>query len=171
MPTTSIVSKLRRPTAPLLVLAAVFVAAGGAVHLREWLDTYRHLPASVPGADVVRVGFVANAVASAVLAVALLGSVFVGRRVAALVVALAAAFEATSLATLIQTRRGTVLGWMERGWSLGAAQARAIEIGALSLFALVVVITSVSRRAQGYAVETLDVVDEIHHPPVAVPAS
>ena len=44
----------------LIVVAAVFVAAEG-IHLREWLDTYRHVPASVPGAAVVRVGFPVNA--------------------------------------------------------------------------------------------------------------
>ncbi len=171
MPTTSIVSKLLRPTAPLLLLAALFVAAGGAVHLREWLDTYRHVPATVPGANVVRVGFVIIAAASAVLAVALVGAVFVARRAAVVVAAMAALVEATSLATLIQTRRGTVFGWMERGWSLGATQTRAIEVGALSVFSLLFVVTFLGRRAHGAGVDTLDSVDEIHRSPAVVAAS
>lgn len=62
-----IVSKLCRPAAPLLLLSGVFVAAGGFVHLREWLVTYRHVPTSLPGAEVVRIGFVINAAVSAVL--------------------------------------------------------------------------------------------------------
>jgi uncharacterized membrane protein YedE/YeeE len=146
VPTTSIVSKLRRPATPLLVISALFVAAGGVVHLREWLDIYRHVPASLPGADVVRVGFVLNAGASAVLALALFAAVVAGRRVVALVVA-AAVFEAASLATLIQTRRGTVFGWMEAGWSRGATQTRAVEIGALVALTATAAIIVMARRS------------------------
>lgn len=150
---TPIVPKQWRPAAPLLILASLFVAAGGFIHLREWLDTYRHVPASLPGADVVRVGFVLNAAASAVLVVALLAAVFAGRRLTALVLAAAALFEAASLATLIQTRRGTVLGWMESGWSRGATQTRAVEIGALIVLASAGGITLAVRQAPH---ETLD---------------
>jgi hypothetical protein len=135
VPITAIVPRLRRPVALPLILSGLFVAAGGFVHLREWLDTYRHVPASLPGAEVVRVGFVLNAVVSAVLLVALLAALFVGRRAVAVVLASAALFEAGSLATLVQTRRGTVFGWMERGWTLGASQTGAVEIGALCMLA------------------------------------
>lgn len=149
VPTTSIVSKLRRPAAPLLLLSAVFVAASGAVHLREWLGIYRDIPDALPGADVVRIGFLVNAAASTVLAVALLAAVFAGRRVAASIVAATALFEAVSLATLIQSRRGTVFGWMESGWSRGATQTRSVEIGALMVLAAVAALTVIDRRAAG----------------------
>src|SRR4051812_41373092 len=48
---------MRRVTTPLILIAALFVLAGGYVHLREWQDTYRSLPSIVPGRDVVRIGF------------------------------------------------------------------------------------------------------------------
>lgn len=135
MPISSVVSRLRDPLTSVLALAAVFVAAGGYVHLREWLDVYRHYPADLSGVEVVRVGFVINAGASAVLAIALLAAAFLGRRAVLGIVAAAALFQAASLAALIQSRRGTVLGWMEVGWSRGAAQTRAVEIGALLVLA------------------------------------
>lgn len=147
------VSKLRRPGAPLLALAGAFVAAGGVVHLREWLDTYRHIPASLPGADVVRIGFLINVAVSAILVLALLAAVFAGRRVATVVIGTAALFEAASLATLIQTRRAAVLGWMEGGWSRGATQTRAVEIGALILLAAAAGTVIMVRRTSE---ETLD---------------
>jgi hypothetical protein len=136
-------SKLRRPATPLLLLSVLFVVVGGAVHLREWLETYRHVPVTIPGAAVVRVGFVANAAISALLAVALVGTAFVSRRLGAMVVAAAVLFEASSLGTLIQTRRGSVFGWTEPGWSRAASQTLAIEIGALVVLAAVVAVTSV----------------------------
>jgi len=146
VPSSSIVPKLRRPAALLLLLSAVFVAGGGFVHLREWLETYRHVPTSLPGAAVVRVGFVINAAASAVLVVALVAAVFARRRVAVLFVASTALFEAASLATLIQTRRGSVLGWMETGWSRGATQSRAVEIGALVALGAAAALLTFARR-------------------------
>jgi hypothetical protein len=127
----SISATLRRPATPMLVLAAAFVAAGGAVHLREWLDIYRDVPAVLPGAAVVRIGFPLNALASLVLAGALVGAAFTTRRTALAIAAAALGFQAASLAVLIASRTGTVFGWMETGWSRGASQTRAVEIGAL----------------------------------------
>jgi hypothetical protein len=171
VPRSSIVSKLRRPAAPLLLLSAVFVAAGGFVHLREWLDTYRHVPTSLPGAEVVRIGFVINAAVSAVLVLALVDAVFASRRVAALFVAATVLFEAASLATLIQTRRGSVLGWMETGWSRGATQSRAVEIGALvALSAAAALLTFARREPHGPIAATLDIAPT-SAPAAAVPAA
>jgi hypothetical protein len=146
VPIATIVSKLNRPRAPLLLLGSVFVAAGGLVHLREWSETYRHVPLSLPGAQVVRVGFLVNTGASAVLVVALVFAVLAGRRHAAIVVAVAALAETASLATLIQSRRGSVLGWMERGWSPGATESLAVEIGALVMLSAAAALWVVTRR-------------------------
>lgn len=172
MPTTSIVTKLHRPATPLLILSALFVAAGGVVHLREWLDTYRHIPETLPGADVVRVGFVVNAGTSALLALALIAAVVARRRIATLVLAAAALFEMGSLAILIQTRRGTVFGWMEAGWSRGATQTRAVEIGALvALTAAAAIIVMGRRDIAESAAGTASVGGTPRGSSVAVPAS
>ena len=172
VPSSSIVSKLRRPATPLLLLSTVFVAAGGFVHLREWLDTYRHVPSSLPGAEVVRLGFVINAAASAVLVVALAAAVIASRRVAVWFVATTVLFEAASLATLIQTRRGSVLGWMETGWSRGASQSRAVEIGALvALSAAAALLLFVRREPVGPPAATLDLAPTSVASSAAVPAS
>lgn len=118
-------------TAPLLVAAAVFTAAGGYVHLREWLDTYRDVPVSAPGAALVRIGFPINAGVSVLVAAVLLGCALRATRLTPVAVAAAALFQAGSLITLILTRTGSVLGWSEPVWTHGADQTRAVEIGAL----------------------------------------
>ena len=115
----------------LIMTAAAFVATGGFIHLREWLDTYRNVPASVPGAAVVRIGFPVNAAVSLVLAIALLASVWRWQSSLTIVAASAFAFEAASLASLILSRTGSVLGWKEPVWTDGANQARLVEIVAL----------------------------------------
>ncbi len=86
-----------RYTAPLVVLAGAFVAAGGYVHLREWFETYRLVPSTAAGAAVVRMGFPVNAAASAVFAVLLGVSAFRSRRPAGSVVAGAVLLQAGSL--------------------------------------------------------------------------
>ena len=138
---------LQRRTTPLVVAAAAFVAAGGFIHLREWLDTYRDVPASVPGAAVVRVGFPINAGLSLLLAVALIVSMGTLRRFAPVVVAAAAIFEAGALGTLILSRTSTVAGWMEPVWTKGANQTRAVEIGAIGALAAVIAIVGMRRRS------------------------
>ena len=135
------------PAAPLLIGAAAFTLAGGYVHLREWLDTYRDIPASVQGSALVRVGFPINAGASLLLAIALVLVAVRPVRRSALVVAAAVAFQAGSLATLIGTRVGTVVGWSEPIWTRGAEQTRAVEIGALVLLALAVLVRVRGRRS------------------------
>jgi hypothetical protein len=122
---------MKRTSAPLVIAAAVFVAAGGVIHLREWLDSYRDLPSGVPGAAVVKVGFPVNAAVSAVVAVALVATLFTMRDRAVYVVFAAIAFQAVSLASLIISRTGSLFGWMEPVWTDGANQIRAVEIAAL----------------------------------------
>ena len=115
----------------MLLAAAAFSTAGGYIHLREWLDSYRGVPASSPGGWVVRIGFPVNAAASLLLAIALL---LVATGLPRLVVpALVASigFQAGSLGVLIATRTGSVFGWSEPVWTHGADQTRAVEIGAL----------------------------------------
>lgn len=135
-----------RYAAPLLLAAALFVAAGGFVHLREWLDTYRQVPASAAGAAVVRIGFPVNAAASLVTAVALAFIAARRSRFAPLVVGAAVLLQAGSLAVLILTRTGTLLGWTEPIWTLGADQSRAVEIGALISLTGVIAIAALQRR-------------------------
>ncbi|HVL93463.1 MAG TPA: hypothetical protein VM264_08970 [Acidimicrobiales bacterium] len=124
-----------RRTAPLQLAAAMFVAAGGFVHAREWLNSYRDVPAGAPGAALVRIGFPLNAGLSLLVAAALVVTAFAYRRWAPAVVVGAIAFQAVGLATLIGSRVGTVLGWSEPIWTLGADQTRAVEIGALVVLA------------------------------------
>lgn len=139
-------TRTTRYTAPLLLAAALFVAAGGFVHLREWLDTYRHVPASAAGAAVVRVGFPMNAAASVAVAVALALCAVRRTRFAPHIIAAAMVFQAASLAALILTRTGSFLGWAEPIWTLGADQSRAVEIGALLSLTAVVAVAILQRR-------------------------
>jgi hypothetical protein len=132
---------------PLVLVAAAFTLAGGFVHLREWVDGYRDVPADAPGAFVVRFGFPVNAGVAAALTVALLATLWVGRRLAPYVVGAAIAFNAASLATLIATRTGTVLGWTEPVWTPGADQIRAVEIGALVALAASALVNRAARPA------------------------
>ncbi len=121
----------RKLTIPLVILSAVFVAAGGYIHLTEWLDVYRDLPSETPGAEVVQVGFPIN-VAVSVLAVVALGvAAWQLPKLLWIVVAGTFAFQAGSLATLILSRTGSVFGWTEPVWNDAANQTRAVEIGAL----------------------------------------
>lgn len=125
---------MRRPQILLVGLAALFVLAGGAVHLREWAQTYRHVPDAIPGADVVRLGFPLQAVASVAAAAAL---VWQGRRRWWWAAALgAAALQAGSAAAVVLSRHGTLLGWRETGWTKAATMSLALAAAALVLLGL-----------------------------------
>ncbi len=126
----------RDPIAPLVAAASVFVLAGGWIHLREWLDGYRDVPSTVPGAEVVTVGFPVNAAASVLAAGALVVALFLRRRWLPAVVGVTALFQVGSLAVLVLSRRGSFLGWEEPVWTMAAEQTRAVEIGALLCLAL-----------------------------------
>jgi hypothetical protein len=135
----------------MLLAGAVFTAAGGYIHLREWIETYREVPASAPGAAVVRIGFPVNAGVSLVLAVGLaLVATLLPRLVAPVVVA-SILFQAGSIAVLIGTRVGTVLGWTEPVWTPAADQTRAVEIGALLALGAASVLLRASRREPSVA--------------------
>ena len=118
-------------TSPMLGAAAVFVAAGGFIHLREWFALYRHVPADAPGAAVVRLGFPVNAVVSFALAAALAYLIVRRSPRSRYVVGAAFVVQAASLAALIVTRTGSLLGWSEPVWTRAADQTRAVEVGAL----------------------------------------
>lgn len=120
----------KRFVTPLVVAAGIFVIAGGYVHAREWWDVYRDLPASVPGAWVVRIGFPVQAVVSVVVGGALL---MASRHLAWLpaVVAGALALQVGSVGALVTSSEGTLLGWSEPGYSQSAQQALAVEGGAV----------------------------------------
>lgn len=116
----------------VLVIAAVSLLAGGAIHLVDWLNTYRHLPAEFPGSVVVRVGFPLNAAASLLAAGAIAACMIhpIARNTSVVILA-AVGFQVSSLALLIMTRTGTVFGWSEMAWTSGANRTRAAEIAAL----------------------------------------
>lgn len=126
--------------------AAAFVTAGGFIHLREWLDIYRHVPEAAAGAAVVRVGFPVNAAVSVLVAAALAFCAWRRRRISPTVVALAAALQVASLGALITTRTSSLFGWAEASWTTGANQARAVEIGALLSLAAVGALAAAERR-------------------------
>ncbi len=142
----------RGPASPLLLAIAALVAAGGYVHLREWLGGYRSLPSAVAGAAVVKVGFPVTAAISAVLAVVLVAMVLRRQdwnRTAAVVLGLTAVFQAVSLAVLILSRTDSVFGWSEPAWTRGADQIRAMEVGALICLAQVAGLRALMRRHGG----------------------
>src|SRR5688500_6817351 len=95
------------------VTAGACTSPGGFVHPREWLETYRHVPASVAGAAVVRVGFPLSAAASVAIAVALAFCAVRRTRFTPHIIAAAMVFQAASLAALILTRTGSFLGWTD----------------------------------------------------------
>lgn len=127
----------------MLAAAAMFVAAGGYIHLREWLTLYRHVPADSPGAAVVRLGFPLNAASSFVLAAALAVLVVHRSRLSPYVVGSAFFLQLGSLAALIATRTGSLLGWTEPSWTSAANQTRAVEIGALIALASIPIVSRV----------------------------
>lgn len=130
----------------LAALGAMFTIAGGYVHLREWLDTYRHLPAAVPGAFVVRDGFIVNVGVSVLVSIALVATVVRQNKTTPFVIAGGFLFQAASLITLMASRTSNVFGWNEKGWTLGASQTRAVEIGALLVLGLALVLDTARRN-------------------------
>ena len=126
-------------TSPLIALAALYVGAGGLVHLLEWRSTYRFVPAELPGSALVRIGFPVNFVTSLVLVAALVATLFAYRRLARWVVAAALAFQLVSVALVVLTRTGSVAGWMEPEWTDAADQALVVGLAAAVLLAGAVV--------------------------------
>lgn len=141
----SIPRPLRGP-APIAALGAAFVLAGGYVHLREWLETYRDVPSGTPGAFVVTLGFPVNAALSAVLAIAIAASIIRFRRALLPVLVLSLGFQLGALALVILTRTGSVFGWAEPTWTAGANDARATAIGAIASIVAAVAVGLRSRQ-------------------------
>lgn len=140
-------SPLRRtnPAAALGVLGALYVLAGGWIHLREWSETYRHVPAEIAGSAVVRIGFVANAAMSVVLAVAVVVALLKLRRALPLVLAATIGFQLASLVMVVASRRGDAYGWMEPEWTSAATQSALVEAGAVVTLAAVAVLLVLQR--------------------------
>lgn len=141
----------KKIAAPLTFVAVLFVAAGGFVHLREWLETYRDVPARVPGSEVVVIGFPLHVAASVLAVAALVGAAGWKPAWLRIVAVGTAAFQASALAVLVATREGTVLGWTEPTYTRGAEQSLAVEIGALVMLAALVGLDALRRRDDGYA--------------------
>jgi hypothetical protein len=108
------------------IAAATFVLAGGYIHLDLWRDGYRAI-------EYIGPLFVANAVLSVLLVVALLVRPGVPVAVAGMV------FSLGSLLALVLSRTTGLLGFTERGWSDMAVQATTAEIGAVVAIARVLV--------------------------------
>ena len=108
------------------VAAATFVLAGGALHLDLWRDGYRAI-------EYIGPLFVANAVVSALLVLALL------IRPGAIVAAAGIAFSVGSLLALVLSRTTGLLGFTERGWTEMAQKVTTAEIGAVVAIALLMV--------------------------------
>ncbi len=106
-----------------LLPAAALVAIGGFIHLQLWSGGYRGIPLIGPW-------FVANMVASAVIAVALLATA--DRRVALAGLALSLA----SLAALVLSRTVGLFGFLETTWTERALSATGAELGAIVALAL-----------------------------------
>lgn len=121
----------RSPQLLTALAAAVLLAFGGALHLRDWLSTYRAVPWSVPGAWVVRVGFPMNAALAFLLAGALAVTTIKARRLHILVIAGALGMQAASVAALVLSRGQGVFGWTEPGWTTEAQQVLALELAAI----------------------------------------
>lgn len=142
-------SENRSRTTPLVLILAAFVGAGGYVHLRDWLEIYRDVPSAVSGSAVVRIGFPINAAISfALVGVLIVLARRIGRPSALTngVLGAIALFQVGSLASLILSRTGSVLGWSEPVWTRGAEQTRAVEIGALLILASVVAVRAIAQR-------------------------
>lgn len=106
--------------------AATFVLAGGYIHLDLWRGGYRAI-------EYIGPLFIANAVVSVLLVIALLLRPDVRVAVAGV------AFSVSSLVALVLSRTIGLLGFTERGWSDMAVQATTAEIGAVVAIALVMV--------------------------------
>ncbi|MGI8757611.1 MAG: hypothetical protein ACR2MB_17495 [Acidimicrobiales bacterium] len=132
------------------VLAALAVLAGGLLHLKIWNSDYRDLPKEVPGWWVVKVGFPVNAASSVVIALALalvaFGAVVALRR---FIVPAALALEVGSIAALVQSRRGTIFRWSEKGWTTNAKQVLIVEIVGTVLLVIAAMLPAyLKRRAE-----------------------
>lgn len=152
----------------LLVAASALVLAGGVVHLREWLDVYRNIPSSVPGASVVTVGFPVNAAVSLVVAAALVIAIARARILVPVAVG-ALVFQVASLGMLIATREGTVLGWTEPIWTPAAKQSLVVDIGAI--VALVIVLVAHVRAGRSETTDSQDAPDAARSRVTSDPAS
>lgn len=102
--------------------AAVLILVGGLVHLDLWNNGYRTIPK-------IGVLFMANFVASAVLAAVVMAS----RRA---IVALAGiGFAAGSLVAFVLSRTVGIFGFTDVGWNAHATYTVASELGAIVLLA------------------------------------
>lgn len=123
-----------------VALAGVYIAAGGVIHLIEWLQVYRDVPSRVPGAFVVKQGMPLN-FALSILGVGAL-AVAVVRFPRAVIPAAAAniAFQLTTAGALLATRYVGLLGWEESTFTAAAQQSLTVEAAAIAALAAVVVL-------------------------------
>ncbi|MEJ7584685.1 MAG: hypothetical protein WKF43_11510 [Acidimicrobiales bacterium] len=120
----------------LSVVAAVLVLAGGIFHYQIWDSDYRSIPdGSVPGLDVVKIGFPVNAALSVLLAILLV--VFARRPIVWLA---GLVFELACIVTLVLSRQASVFGWKEEGWSDDAKKVLLVEVLSAAILALLLAV-------------------------------
>jgi hypothetical protein len=140
---------MKHAALPLAIMSAVPLITGGALHLRDWSRTYKAVPWEVPGAWVVRAGFPINGLISVVLAVLLVSSAAKQWSALRYVIAGAVAFQVSSIAALVLSRRGSFLGWTEPVWSVEARQILALEILTLVGLAALAISLYTARNERG----------------------
>jgi hypothetical protein len=133
------------------LLAAVAVAVGGLLHLKDWDESKKDLPSQIPGVWVVQEGFLVNAAASLVLAALLVATAF-GALIAfrRFVIPAALALEMASIAALLLSRGPGVFGWQEKGagYQDRPGQILAVEIAAVVLLVVAFGLTNVGTRRE-----------------------
>lgn len=124
------------------IAAAAFVVIGGLVHLQLWRTGYSAIP---------RIGalFIANVVASAVLALVVLVRNNRAVTFAGIIFALG------SLVALVMSRTIGILGFTERDWTDQALRATTAELGAIVAFAALLVASGRFNSTMVPAVETV----------------
>jgi hypothetical protein len=117
------------------LLAAMFIAAAGAIHLYLWFDFFHRV-------HILGALFLANATAGVLVALWLLAS----RGVLALVAG--AGYAAATLAAFIVATRRGLFGYHERFWGSWQLAAGLVEVAALLLSAALATASLRSARRQ-----------------------
>ena len=119
------------------------------MHAREWFETYRDVPASVPGSEVVTIGFPVNVALSVVVAVALVVAALWRSTWLRPVAVAALVFQAGSMVALIVSHEASLLGWREPIYTAGAQQTLAVEAGAILCLAAALGLQALRHRSGG----------------------
>lgn len=131
----------------LSIASALGTLAGGLLHLQVWNSDYQDLPdGRIPGLWVVKTGFPINAVASVVVAAAVVAVAFgllaTVRRLAAPAALL---LQLGSIVALVMSRGSGIFDWTEKGYGGDAKRILVVEI-ATSVLLVVTIVYAVARH-------------------------